>query len=28
LRVDPDCDDLDLLSLLAMMHRNWWLPLG
>ena len=28
LRVDPECDDLDLLSLVAFMHRNWWRPLG
>ena len=24
LRVDPECDDLDLLTLVALMHRNWW----
>lgn len=24
LRVDPECDDLDLLALVAYMHRNWW----
>ena len=28
LRVDPECDNLDLLSLIALMHRNWWLPIG
>ena len=24
LYIDPECDNLDLLSLLALMHRNWW----
>ena len=22
--VDPECDNLDLLSLIALLHRNWW----
>jgi hypothetical protein len=22
--IDPGCDNLDLLSLLALLHRNWW----